>query len=166
MVIAGIAIAVVIILVLLYNSLINKKNQVENSFGGMDVQLKKRYDLIPNLISAVKTYMKHEANTLIEITELRTKALSGGISDDEKVIDISNINNSSVIGEKNSKRVPMTRLQRTMAKRLKVAQNTAAMLTTFNEIDMTEVRNLRSLNKDAFAKKYATSPVSKSPVVI
>jgi len=76
------------------------------------------------------------------------------ISDDEKVIDISNINNSSVIGEKNSKRVPMSRLQRTMAKRLKVAQNTAAMLTTFNEIDMTEVINLRSLNKDAFAKKY------------
>ena len=76
------------------------------------------------------------------------------ISDDEKVIDISNINNSGVIGEKNSKRVPMSRLQRTMAKRLKVAQNTAAMLTTFNEIDMTEVINLRSLNKDAFAKKY------------
>ena len=90
MVIAGIVIiAIVLILVLMYNSLINKKNQVENSFGGMDVQLKKRYDLIPNLISAVKTYMKHEADTLTEITELRTKALSGGISDDEKV-DLDN----------------------------------------------------------------------------
>ena len=89
MVIAGIVIGSVLILVLMYNSLINKKNQVENSFGGMDVQLKKRYDLIPNLISAVKTYMKHEANTLTEITELRTKALSGGISDDEKV-DLDN----------------------------------------------------------------------------
>ena len=55
MVIAGIAVGIVLILVLMYNSLINKKNQVENSFGGMDVQLKKRYDLIPNLISAVKT---------------------------------------------------------------------------------------------------------------
>ena len=76
------------------------------------------------------------------------------ISDDEMVIDISNINNSIVIGEKDSKRVPMSRLQRTMAKRLKGAQNTAAMLTTFNEIDMTEVINLRSLNKDAFEKKY------------
>ena len=85
MVIAGIVIGIVLILVLMYNSLINKKNQVENSFGGMDVQLKKRYDLIPNLISAVKTYMKHEADTLTEITELRTKALTGGISDNEKV---------------------------------------------------------------------------------
>ena len=89
MVIEGIVIGIALILVLLYNSLFNKKNQVENSFGGMDVQLKKRYDLIPNLISAVKTYMKHEANTLTEITELRTKALSGGISDDEKV-DLDN----------------------------------------------------------------------------
>ena len=61
MVIAGIVIGILLILVLMYNSLINKKNQVDNSFGGMDVQLKKRYDLIPNLISAVKTYMKHEA---------------------------------------------------------------------------------------------------------
>jgi len=75
-------------------------------------------------------------------------------SDDEKVIDISKINNSSVIGEKSSKRVPMSRLQRTMAKRLKSAQNTAAMLSTFNEIDMTEVLNLRALNKDAFESKY------------
>ncbi|SVD31153.1 uncharacterized protein METZ01_LOCUS384007, partial [marine metagenome] len=71
--------------VITYNSLINSKNQVENAFGGMDVQLKKRYDLIPNLISSVKTYMKHEAGTLTEITELRAKAISGNLSDDEKI---------------------------------------------------------------------------------
>ena len=69
----------------MYNSLVDKKNQVENAFGGMDVQLKKRYDMIPNLISSVKTYMKHESDTLTEITELRTKALAGGLSNDDKV---------------------------------------------------------------------------------
>jgi LemA protein len=74
-----------LIIILLYNSLINKKNQVQNAFGGIDALLKKRYDLIPNLISAVKTYMKHEAGVLTEITELRTKAASGQLSDDEKV---------------------------------------------------------------------------------
>ena len=84
-VIGVILIFIVLFVVLMYNSLVDKKNQVENAFGGMDVQLKKRYDLIPNLISSVKTYMKHESDTLTEITELRTKALSGGISDDEKV---------------------------------------------------------------------------------
>ena len=85
MIIIGVLVGIIVILTIMYNGLINKKNQVENSFGGIDVQLKKRYDLIPNLISTVKTYMKHEADTLTEITELRTKALSGGISDDEKV---------------------------------------------------------------------------------
>ena len=88
-VIGVILIFIVLFVVLMYNSLIDKKNQVENAFGGMDVQLKKRYDLIPNLISSVKTYMKHESDTLTEITELRTKALSGGLSNDDKV-DLDN----------------------------------------------------------------------------
>ncbi|MCG2712229.1 MAG: LemA family protein [Candidatus Omnitrophica bacterium] len=70
---------------LLYNSLVGKKNQVENVFAGMDAILKKRYDLIPNLISTVKTYMKHEQGTLTEITEIRAKAISGNLSNDEKV---------------------------------------------------------------------------------
>ena len=76
MVVVGVTlIFITLIIVLMYNSLVDKKNQVENAFGGMDVQLKKRYDLIPNLISSVKTYMKHELDTLTEITELRTKAI-------------------------------------------------------------------------------------------
>ncbi|MGH6961660.1 MAG: 2-oxoglutarate dehydrogenase complex dihydrolipoyllysine-residue succinyltransferase, partial [Dongiaceae bacterium] len=51
-------------------------------------------------------------------------------------------------------RVRMTRLRRTIANRLKEAQNTAAMLTTFNEVDMTNVMTLRNLHKDAFEKKH------------
>jgi LemA protein len=57
-----------------YNGLIRKKNNVENAFGGMDVQLKKRYDLIPNLIATVKQYMTHERELLTKVTELRSKA--------------------------------------------------------------------------------------------
>lgn len=75
----------ILIVVVLYNGLISKKNQVENSFAGIDAILKKRYDLIPNLISAVQQYMKHEAGTLKEITEMRAKAISGNLSDDERV---------------------------------------------------------------------------------
>jgi len=47
--------------------------------------LKKRYDLIPNLVSTVQTYMQHEKGTLTEITEMRAKAVSGNLSSDEKV---------------------------------------------------------------------------------
>ncbi len=70
----------------LYNSLVRKKNDVENAFASVDVMLKKRYDLIPNLVETVKSYMKHERTLLTEITELRTKAISGEISDDDRVI--------------------------------------------------------------------------------
>lgn len=82
---AVIAAAAVITVILMFNSLVGKKNQVENVFGSVDAMLKKRYDLIPNLASAVKAYMKHEAETLTRLTELRAKAASGTLSDDEKV---------------------------------------------------------------------------------
>ena len=87
----GIIIAAVLVLipVMLYNSLVGKKNQVTNVFASIDTLLKKRYDLIPNLISTVKTYMEHERGTLTEITELRAKATSGQLSDDDKV-DLDN----------------------------------------------------------------------------
>jgi len=65
-----------LILVFMYNTLISKKNQVDTIFAGLDAVLKKRYDLLPNLVSSVKEYMVHESITLEKITELRTKALT------------------------------------------------------------------------------------------
>jgi len=66
----------------------------------------------------------------------------------------SNVENKEVFNSKKSTRVAMTRLQRTMAERLKSAQNNAAMLTTFNEVDMSNVINIRKINKENFEKKY------------
>jgi len=66
---------VVIVIILLYNSLISKKNQVENIFGSIDVLLTKRRDLIPNLVESVKAYMKHEKELLENITSLRSRSL-------------------------------------------------------------------------------------------
>jgi LemA protein len=73
----------------LYNGLIRKKNEVDNAFGGMDAQLKKRYDLIPNLISTVKQYMTHEKDLLTKVTELRTQAMKSSLSNEDKV-DLDN----------------------------------------------------------------------------
>jgi LemA protein len=84
-----ILIAVLVIPLLIYNSLIAKKNQVLNMFGTIDALLKKRYDLIPNLIATVKGYMQHERALLTEVTEMRAKATSETISDDQK-IDLDN----------------------------------------------------------------------------
>lgn len=73
------------IIAFIYNSLVGKKNQVENAFAGMDAILKKRYDLIPNLVATVKQYMTHEADTLTKVTEMRAKAMSGNMGSDETV---------------------------------------------------------------------------------
>ena len=86
MIYAIVIVAVLLIIgIALYNNLVRKKNDVENAFGSMDAMLKKRYDLIPNLVETVKEYMKHEKTLLTEITELRAKAVTGEISNDERV---------------------------------------------------------------------------------
>jgi len=60
----------------IYNRLINLRNRVRNSFSQIDVQLTRRYDLIPNLIEAVKGYMSHEKNTLEAVIQARNAAVS------------------------------------------------------------------------------------------
>lgn len=80
-----ILVVVVIILVLMYNSLVSKKNQVENIFASVDVMLKKRYDLIPNLVASVNRYMEHEQGLLSEVTKLRSDANKPNISDEQKI---------------------------------------------------------------------------------
>jgi LemA protein len=74
-----------LITVLMYNSLIGKKNQVDNIFAGVDAILKKRFDLIPNLVASVSQYMEHEKSTLEKVTEYRAQAMKPGISDDQKI---------------------------------------------------------------------------------
>lgn len=82
------AVIVVVLLVVvfgMYNSLVGKKNGVENAFASIDTILKKRYDLIPNLVATVKQYMEHERGLIEKVTELRARALSGGVSSDQAV---------------------------------------------------------------------------------
>ena len=74
LIIAGILIAIILSVVLLmYNGFVSAQNIVEEAFSGIDVHLKKRFELIPNLIEAVKGYNKHEAETLQKIVEERVK---------------------------------------------------------------------------------------------
>lgn len=56
-----------------YNTLVRKKNNIDNAFGSIDAMLKKRFDLIPNLVATVQQYAKHEEATFTKITELRSK---------------------------------------------------------------------------------------------
>ena len=79
------AFTIFIIGVRIYNGLIYKKNQVSKSFSSVDVLLKKRWDLIPNLVSVVKHHMKFEQQTLAEITRLRSRVMSNEVSEGERL---------------------------------------------------------------------------------
>ena len=72
----GIIAAIVFWTIGIYNRLVNERNRVRNAFAQIDVQLTRRYDLIPNLVEAVKGYMKHERETLEAVIEARNTAVS------------------------------------------------------------------------------------------
>ena len=73
-VIIGIVVILIIVFVAIYNTLVRKRNQVKNAWAQIDVQLKRRYDLIPNLVETAKGYMKHERETLEAVTKARNLA--------------------------------------------------------------------------------------------
>ncbi len=85
--IVGIIALIVLYLVITFNSLIALRNRVDNAWSQIDVQLKRRYDLIPNLVNSVKGYMKHEKGVLTEITKMRSSLVSGSMSQKSKASD-------------------------------------------------------------------------------
>lgn len=86
--IAIIAFAIIILLMIIYNSMLRKRNKVKTAFSSLDVMLKKRYDVMPNLVSMVQNYMAHESDVLTKLTELRSKATE--TKDINESIDINN----------------------------------------------------------------------------
>lgn len=77
----GIVGLIVIIFIVIYNGLVSKRNGLRSVTSTLDIILQKRSDLIPNLVSTVQAYMKHEAGTLEKITKLRTEINQGGALD-------------------------------------------------------------------------------------
>ena len=79
-----VVVVVILLVIYIYNSLIRLRMRVKNAWSQIDVQLKRRYDLIPNLINAVKGYMKHEKGVLEEVTKARTSLITGSPKDKAK----------------------------------------------------------------------------------
>lgn len=75
-IVLGVLLALILWIVGIYNGLIKLKNRTEEAVSDIDVQLKRRYDLIPNLIEAVKGYMSHEERVLTEVTNARSMAMN------------------------------------------------------------------------------------------
>ena len=82
-VILGIIVVLAVWAVAIYNGLIRLKNRVDEAWSDIDVQLKRRYDLIPNLVSTVKGYAQHEKEVFEKVTEARTRAMAAQSAGDK-----------------------------------------------------------------------------------
>jgi LemA protein len=78
-------VVIVVAVIAIYNGLIGRRNRVDQAFASIDVMLKKRHDLIPNLVATVEQYMTHERGLLNELTELRTRAVTGDLTPAQRV---------------------------------------------------------------------------------
>jgi hypothetical protein ELI_0701 len=135
---AGILILLIGYIISTYNRLVSNKNSLDESFSTMDVYLKKRWDLIPNLVETVKGYAKHEKDLFKEVTELRSKSYQD-LSIDEK----SEINK---------------KLTTTLNKLIAVAENYPELKANENFLDLSH--ELKNTEQDiANARKYYNANV-------
>src|SRR5438552_11487537 len=79
-IVVGIVVAVAVWLISIYNGLVAQRNRFKNAFAQIDVQLKRRYDLIPNLVETAKGYLKHEHETLADVIKARNIAYTASQS--------------------------------------------------------------------------------------
>jgi len=86
MIFLWVILAIIIVLIFLYNGLIRSRNQVDEAWSDIEVQLKRRYDLIPNLVETVKGYAGHESKVFEQVTQARAAAMGAG-SMQEKLKD-------------------------------------------------------------------------------
>ena len=83
LVVIGIIVLIAIWLISLYNGLVKLRNRRQNAFADIDVQLRQRHDLVPQLVETVKGYASHEKELLLRVTEARTAAMAAGSIDDK-----------------------------------------------------------------------------------
>lgn len=87
LIISGIVVVLVLIFIAMYNSLVKLRNNRENAFADIDVQLKQRHDLVPQLVETVKGYAAHEKETLDRVTSARSGAMNARTIDDKIVAE-------------------------------------------------------------------------------
>jgi LemA protein len=81
--IGGVIILLIAAVVVIYNGLVRLRNRTDNAWAQVDVQLKRRYDLIPNLVEAVKGYAAHEQSTFEQVVEARNQAVAAGTVEEQ-----------------------------------------------------------------------------------
>ena len=86
-IILAIVVVIIIAIIAIYNSLVTMRQRVKNAWSQIDVQLQRRFDLIPNLVETVKGYMEHEADVLTKVTDLRSSWAEAKSVDEKAKLD-------------------------------------------------------------------------------
>ena len=87
MALAAVVVIVILAVILIFNGFVSKRNRVQDAWAQIDVQLKRRYDLIPNLIETVKGYAKYEKSMLTQVTQLSSAIVTGSVQDKAEAND-------------------------------------------------------------------------------
>lgn len=87
----GVVVLVLFIFLIIYNTLVRLRNLVKESWSDVDTELKRRHDLVPNLVESVKGYMKYEKGVLEKVTQLRSQILSSNLSPKERGVQESEL---------------------------------------------------------------------------
>ena len=102
MIVLVIVVLLVAAFVGMYNSLVQLRNKADNAWSQIDVQLQRRFDLIPNLVEAVKGYMTHEQDTLAKVTELRTSWANASTVNEKAELEKADIVVGNIVQENQS----------------------------------------------------------------
>ena len=135
LVVAGLLALLVLWVVVTYNSFIRARNKVDEAWSGIDVQLKRRHDLVPNLVETVKGYAAHESATLAAVTQARAAAMGAGGGTERSVAEerlTSALDGIRVVAEQYPELRASENFQRLMAELSELEDQIQAARRIFN----------------------------------
>jgi LemA protein len=155
------AVVLLLILVAMYNRLVRLRNRTENAWAQVDVQLKKRYDLIPNLVETVKGYAAHERETFEEVTRARTAAQQAqGVQAQAQAENMltAAIGRLFAVAEAYPELRATENFQQLQAELSDVEQNIAVSRQVYNDTVLTYSNAIQSVPTNIFANMFNFGP--------
>jgi len=160
-VIGVIVVLLLLAVVALYNRLVRQRNRTENTWSQVDVQLRRRYDLIPNLVQAVKGYAAHERSTFDEVTQARTAAQKAqGVEEQAKAENVltAAIGRLFAVSEAYPELRATENFQQLQAQLADVEQNIVVARQVYNDTVLTYENSLETIPTNIVAGLFNFRP--------
>ncbi len=158
----GIIVLILIIIAAIYNGFIAKRNRVQDALAQIDVQLKRRYDLIPNLIETVKGYAKYERGVLTQVTALRSSIVTGSVDQKLKANDqLSSALKSIFAVAENYPDLKASENFKNLQEQLEGTEDKISYVrTSFNDYVLDYNNSLQTFPGNVFAKWFGFKPAT------